>query len=735
MGRCNDCRCEQEYHYENNTDITADETWQDRIMHIKGVIRVKSGVKLEIKNSRLYFADADFTSQQSGIYIEPGAKVIIDRSLLTTLTCHKNWDGIVVEGNPNLPQWPETNQGVLQITNSTLEKARTGITAMKWFNWGGGIVRVSNTVFKNNNMSFLSGLYQHASASYFNNCVFELTKAHSGCFLAQVVLINNQNIHFRDCTFRNSLGYGNDCYEAANDERIAILAYQSDFYVGPPYGMFPVAPNPNVVSTQSIISGFNKGVDTYGAIEWGARATIWRTRFENNYYGFVANGSNLDQITESIFEDNIYNTFFHYATNYTLAGNTFRNINPNTLIGSDFGYGAVSHQSAGGSRIFANTFNNLYQGVTIEGNNTDLQIKCNNFSNFAASGIGEYRYPWFINDITTGTYEPAALGNQGTGCGPSQTAGNLFYDAGQVHIYAATPVSFWYFANGTPSTTIPNKAGEADLIDVENCTNQQTDPNACPDLPNLNGFEGMTGVGNGSPEDLANDIRNNSVSDNELSVRTTRAVQYYLQQDTTQQQAIEFLTELDTREAKTMLLGAYLQQGDTAMVRHYRLLLNADTSVNPNLKDYYKLLEEVVKNRRSLYDLTGQEAADFEALAESDGLVTTAYIQSLLAMPRLQTYYRVPQPVNEGNKRLNQTSQLKNASWLYPNPAANTINFVNNIQWEKATLYNLHGHPVVTYTYIGQSIPLPLELPNGLYILFLKSAGGDTKSAKLFISK
>ncbi|QQS31151.1 MAG: T9SS type A sorting domain-containing protein [Sphingobacteriales bacterium] len=255
-----------------------------------------------------------------------------------------------------------------------------------------------------------------------------------------------------------------------------------------------------------------------------------------------------------------------------------------------------------------------------------------------------------------------------------------------------------------------------------------------PPLPDLNGFSEGTGVGDGSPEDLADDIRNNSVSDNELSVRTTQAVQYYLQQDSTQQEAIDFLTELDTHEAKTMLLGAYLQQSDTAMVRHYRLLLNADTVVNPNLKDYYKMLDDVVKDGRSLYDLTEHESSDFESLMGSDNSTDT-YIQSLLAMPRLQTYNRIPQPVNESNKRPNQVSQSKNASWLYPNPATNTINIASNLQWKTATLYNLLGKILAGYTSENNSLSLPENLQNGIYIVQLTLENGQTQTAKLFISK
>ncbi|QQS31153.1 MAG: T9SS type A sorting domain-containing protein [Sphingobacteriales bacterium] len=256
-----------------------------------------------------------------------------------------------------------------------------------------------------------------------------------------------------------------------------------------------------------------------------------------------------------------------------------------------------------------------------------------------------------------------------------------------------------------------------------------------PPLPNLSGFEGMTGVGDGSPEALADDIRNNSVSDNELSVRTTQAVQYYLQQDSTQQEAIDFLTELDTRLARTMLLGAYMQQGDTALVRHYRLLLDADTVVNAYLKDYYKLLELVVKDGRSLYDLTEQEIVEFEELAVNDNTVAATYIQSLLAIPRLQTYDRTPQPIGQSAKRPNQTSLSQKQNWFYPNPATHSIRLKTVEPWQRLTLYNLYGQVQASYINVSEAYALPIGLANGIYILSLQLSDGNVKTGKLFISK
>jgi len=164
------------------------------------------------------------------------------------------------------------------------------------------------------------------------------------------------------------------------------------------------------------------------------------------------------------------------------------------------------------------------------------------------------------------------------------------------------------------------------------------------------------------------------------------------------------------------------------------LLLQEDTTIHPNLKDYYKMLDDVVKDGRSLYDLTEHESSDFESLMGSDNSTDT-YIQSLLAIPRLQTYNRVPQPSGESSKRSNHTMQPNSTSWLYPNPATHTFNIASNVLWNTATLYNLHGKAIAEYTSEYTQHLLPENLQNGMYIVQLKLRNGKTQSAKLLISK
>ncbi|GEM_PF-2094082 len=746
-GECNDCRCQQHYDINSDANITTDTEWTEEIKNIRGIVRVTNGAKLVITKSILYFADELITGTPSGIIIEPGAKVIVNHSTLTAHACHNMWNGITIEGNKALPQSPESNQGVLQLNHSIIENARIGVRALQLnflSNSGGGIIRAYSTTFRNNYFSVQIGWYQPPSASYFHNCLFEQTKlikgydadtANEGIFAyAQALLIGSRNVQFKDCTFINRIA-NNDYTQRG----IAILGYLADFYVGKPYGITPTPPAPDALSKKSEIQGYYKAIDTYAPWQWASRATIWRTHFIDNEYGFVGNGTNLDQISESRFYSsqpywNGKHVFFQHSTNYTVAGNIFQSDNPNEIeLPEENGYGIIAHSSGeSGSRIFENDFTRLYQGLTIEGNNSHLQLKCNQFSQFAPSLDNEKRYPWYITNITTGTLEPALLGNQGTACLLGKTAGNLFYDEipDQKHIYAATPVAFRYYAGGTPAETVPQKAGNATLIMIDECELLEADTNTCPALPNLNGFSVGTDLGDA----LADYIKNNALNEIDLSARTAQATQYLLQQDTTGLQATQFLTAIDTRQAHRMLFSAYVHLSDTAHIQPYNLLVQTDTTLHPQLKEYYKLLHDVIVDNRNIYSLLPQEFTDIEILANSSGAAAT-YAQSLLAMMRLQTCRRNPQPIGQ-YKRNDYTDNSQNTLWVFPNPATTYINIAQGLLWEKATLFNLHGQKVASYSYNNYpTLTLPENLKQGIYIVSLQLTSGKSLYAKLLITQ
>ena len=91
--------------------------------------------------------------------------------------------------------------------------------------------------------------------------------------------------------------------------------------------------------------------------------------------------------------------------------------------------------------------------------------------------------------------------------------------------------------------------------------------------------------------------------------------------------------------------------------------------------------------------------------------------------------------VNDGQFILfeNDTAELP----IFPNPATYTISIHTKQPWQNLFLYNLHGQEVASYYPPNplHNLPLPENLPNGLYIAQLTLNNGTIQTTKLLISK
>ncbi|MBK8847998.1 MAG: T9SS type A sorting domain-containing protein [Bacteroidetes bacterium] len=158
------------------------------------------------------------------------------------------------------------------------------------------------------------------------------------------------------------------------------------------------------------------------------------------------------------------------------------NIESNTFIGaSKFkNFGLIVHNTdqMGGLAGKFNNFDSLEVATQTELNNDFLQISCNDYY--------DNNYDWSISPEfpTLGT-----LATQGTGCDPftEVRAGNTFNvntNGAESHIYSPL-VEFKYYANGTPSVTIPALISpilaNGNFEDVENCNNPLDDLVSCAD--------------------------------------------------------------------------------------------------------------------------------------------------------------------------------------------------------------------------------------------------------------
>ncbi len=237
----------------------------------------------------LTFAPGSITTLQNfKIMFEPGAKMIIGRgakvilnnSILTSRDCSKDlWEGVIVYGNPSISHAFPTNHGQLIVeNNSEISNAVRGVRAFGTidvvdpitgeismqpdFSNSGGIVQVSNSLFKNNKKDVEFYPYNFRNISYFNNTSF-ITDAlliDGSSPDTHLSLFGVRTIKVRGCTFENStsgiylnenlLGFGITAYESS----FSVEAFNGNIRTSFDklfYGIY--ASNANPLATSSVI--------------------------------------------------------------------------------------------------------------------------------------------------------------------------------------------------------------------------------------------------------------------------------------------------------------------------------------------------------------------------------------------------------------------------------------------------------------------------------------------------
>lgn len=207
--------------------ITANTTWNTN-RTIKGKVVIDPGKTLTINSGAVIrFADTRQVGITTNITVMPGGKLTVTgSSILTSLqNCpYSMWDGIVVLGNPALSQSPPSNQGTVDMSNSSIRNAMAAILAGNvadpmapytgTVTQQGGRVLLNNITFRNN----LHDVVLHAYASQiapdytptsFTNCTFETTQALNYYWLTPDVHVwasGYPRLKVYGSTFRNTSG-------------------------------------------------------------------------------------------------------------------------------------------------------------------------------------------------------------------------------------------------------------------------------------------------------------------------------------------------------------------------------------------------------------------------------------------------------------------------------------------------------------------------------------------------
>jgi len=455
----------QNYHNNNDT-ITSNETWSTD-SYRGGTIVVDSLATLTITGTL-------HCSSSARLIVRPGGKLVIDGGTLTSACDGEMWQGIEVVGDRTKRQLAQY-QGIVELRNgATIENAhcgiRTGLQGDASYATTGGIIRAEDAYFINNRRSveFLS-YTNHAlngsvtnNQSYFTGCSFtvnddNLFSQGNGQFIDHVTLWEVRGIAFNGCTFENAT-------TAQGDRRHAIYAEDAGFTVDkrctdPVYNPSTCTCNAFVRST---FSGFAIAIEANTSGNQFP-VKIDHSRFSENGTGVRINGNHFATVTRCDFDLTTNPQEWRYLYGLYLSGCSGFKVEANQFDGTvQYVDGITTGVYVNGSgssvnSLYKNEFDNLSYGIHAYGNNSGLQIRCNEFDGsgadiFVPSGSsiassqgslqtsagnkfmqaygynifngGAQTITYYYKNSTTNSYAEPVLNSSGVSVTPSNTANN-----------------------------------------------------------------------------------------------------------------------------------------------------------------------------------------------------------------------------------------------------------------------------------------------------------------------
>lgn len=346
-------------------------------------IAIKTGADITFSNVVLY---AKINS--SRITIEKGAKLTLRCSEIKPRTNYDEWQGIEIDGTPNVNQYVPGYQGVLEMYDSKITRAITGVLVgrtaygVNIANTGGGWVIANNSVF----YECLKGLEMLPSVNAYNNlttftdCKFMFTTirrtALSDPQIIGAKLDGVKNVKFYGCLFDPDQ-YATTYY---SPKHYGIKAFNSSVIV-----------KPSATNSTYFERFLDYGIHMTGFGNLVVEDSYFRTR-----NGIFAEGLTSARAVRNDFEMNstapiaynVFNTGIYLSSfnNFKIENNNFKCWYPITTTLSTEGI-VVDHTGPYSSNIYNNTFDRVFMGIWCQDQNYDpsdlsgLQINCNDFIN------------------------------------------------------------------------------------------------------------------------------------------------------------------------------------------------------------------------------------------------------------------------------------------------------------------------------------------------------------------
>lgn len=370
--------------------VSGTETWTSQTRTFCDDLIIPNGATLQLTDSRLEFARYNSSSQPVNLIIEPGGKLEMTNSTLTNLSgCDEMWHGVIVRGDGSNNV---SDNGLIQTFwsasgNNTISNAERGIATRSTFQspfsilFGGGMLQLLATDFINNRTGISLSGKLYPNPNYVYGCSF--TWNNNRLFTPANNLGVNSHIRMARragqlfigyCEFENlhptSTYRGHGIYAQGSQ---GVWVYASDF--------------------ASLENGIR--IKNGNGINFVASGTTnqWRCEFTDNNFGILATGVDNLYVVGDI-DNNVHNIF----TIPDASGNDVAGIHIENSIGIEIAfnrfegnatsacgtgpcsYGIVAdNTNAAGGRIFRNDFFATNFGVQTEGDNPELNIRCNRF--------------------------------------------------------------------------------------------------------------------------------------------------------------------------------------------------------------------------------------------------------------------------------------------------------------------------------------------------------------------
>lgn len=345
------------------------------IVYVRNEINIPAGYNITIKDMIILFhPDAEVNVKRGTNALKGGNLTIRNSTLSIDNRCMDDlfWQGIDVEGYPNLPQIPlsNTQQGQLLVfQNSFIERARVGAEAIQKNannasdpTYAGGVIRSSNSTWLNNWLdiklqnyhvvSFASNTINQSTISN-NRFVTDMYIGPNPKHIVHINLFDVNKVYIQGNEFINEVP---NLY-SENNRGFGVLAYNSQFVVRP-FGF-----------SQIPTSFTNLYMGVYAQSGNSMNMTmVHKTTFVNNQYGVIYNGFQSGRVTESYFEvaensigNNTAGIYLTNCTGYRVENNNLQSLLSTSTNENSYGI-VVNNSGTADNFIYRNQMGDLKIG-------------------------------------------------------------------------------------------------------------------------------------------------------------------------------------------------------------------------------------------------------------------------------------------------------------------------------------------------------------------------------------